>query len=112
MDYYTLGKEIKNYRKRAGITQERLAEMVDCSNTHIGQIENAGTKPSLEMIVKIANALNVTLDQLLNNSYAHPENLLLKNLSDRICKYPPNKRMEICEDLNNYLDSLERFNRS
>ena len=39
------------------------------------------------------------------------EILLLKKLEDRICCYSANKRIEICEDLNTYLDSLERFNR-
>lgn len=111
MDYYTLGKEIKRYRKKAGLTQEELAEIIDCSNTHIGQIENAGTKPSLEMVVRIANALNVTIDQLLIHEYNHPEILLLKKLEERICCYSVSKRIEICEDLNTYLDSLERFNR-
>ena len=69
MDYETLGKNIKKYRLLCGMRQEDLAEECGCSNSHIGHIENHRTIPSLEMVVNIANALGVTIDRLLSDSY-------------------------------------------
>ena len=59
MEYKKLGANVRKYRKIAGLTQEELAEIIGCSNSHIGQIENGRGVPSLDMMVKIANALGV-----------------------------------------------------
>ena len=72
MDYVILGKNIRKYRLLSGMRQEDLAEKCNCSNSHIGHIENHRTIPSLEMVVNIANALGVTVDQLLSKSYKAP----------------------------------------
>ena len=40
LEYKKLGANVQKYRKIVGLTQEQLAEIVDCSNSHIGQIEN------------------------------------------------------------------------
>jgi len=64
VDYTLLGRNIKRYRKMADLTQEQLANMTGYTDSHIGQIENAYGTPSYEAVCKIANALNVTMDQL------------------------------------------------
>lgn len=64
MDYMVLGSNIRKYRMMLGMRQEDLAEICGCSSSHIGQIENARGVPSLEMTVKISNALSVTVDHL------------------------------------------------
>lgn len=109
MDYEALGKNIKKYRSLKGLTQAQLAEICNCSNSHIGQIENARVTPSLEMTVLIANALAVTVDQLLCDSYATPETVYLKEIAEHIDKYSVKQRILACESLLGYLVSLERF---
>ena len=109
MDYVILGKNIRKYRKLRDMRQEDLAECCECSNSHIGQIENARGIPSLEMIVKIANALSVTVDQLLRENYSEPEKVYLKEISERINRYPLKQRIQACESMLTYLDSLEKF---
>jgi len=63
-----LGNRIREERLRARLTQEQLAEIVGCNDSYIGQIERGNKNPSLEIIVCIANALNVTIDYLLSDS--------------------------------------------
>lgn len=109
MDYKTLGKNIRKYRLMQGLTQEKLAEKCNCSSSHIGQIENARGIPSLETVVQIANVLSITVDQLLKESYSNPELVYLKEIAERIDKYPVKKRIHACESLMLYLDSLEKF---
>ena len=55
MDYITLGKNVRKYRLIRGFSQEELAGKCSCSNSHIGQIENARGIPSLDMVVRIGN---------------------------------------------------------
>lgn len=65
LDYKAIGKRIKVARIRMEITQEQLADRVSVSPTHLSNIETGSTRVSLTTIVKIANALGVTVDDLL-----------------------------------------------
>lgn len=112
MNYKELGKRIRKYRRAAKLTQRELAELIDCSDGHIGHIERAVGIPSLETVVKIANALQVSLDQLVLGSLEEPEKYYLREIALRIKAYPQSKRVNACEAISMYLDSLEVFERS
>lgn len=111
MDYGIIGKNIEHYRLARGLRQEDLAEKCECSNSHIGQIENGTGVPSLEMTVRIANALSVTVDQLLKEQYSDPQKVYLREIAERIEKYSVKQRIIACEALMNYIDSLDKFNK-
>lgn len=64
--YYQLGINIKNRRNELGITQQQLADIIGVGLNHIGKIEVAYKKPSLDLLLAIASALNIELDKLLN----------------------------------------------
>lgn len=68
MDYYKIGQRIRFLRKAHGLSQEELAERVDISTTHMSHIETGNTKLSLPVLVAIAGALDVRVDDLLNDS--------------------------------------------
>lgn len=68
MDYQLLGKRIRTARLTAGLSQERLAEMVGLTSQHISHTEVASTKISLPALVKIANALRTSVDKLLSDN--------------------------------------------
>lgn len=68
MDYKLLGQRIRAARLTAGMSQEQLAEMVGLTSQHISHTEVASTKISLPSLVKIANALNTSIDKLLSDS--------------------------------------------
>lgn len=65
IDYQIIGKRIREIRKEKHITQEALAELSGVEPSNISHIERAATKVSLPTLVNIANALNVTADELL-----------------------------------------------
>lgn len=71
IDYEALGKRISNARKQTGITQEALGEQLNMTRKHISVIEAAINRPSLDTLVDIANALNVSADDLLVDSLTH-----------------------------------------
>ena len=76
MDYADLGQRIRKQRTQLGWTQETLAERINVSTSFVGHIERGTRKASLETLVSLANALNVSLDYLmagsLNNSIIGP----------------------------------------
>lgn len=67
--YITLGLKIAYYRKKAGLTQENLAERTGKSVNFIAQVEGTGTVRgvSLETLFKIAQVLNVAPSKLLED---------------------------------------------
>ena len=64
-NYKALGAKIKEYRKKENITQEQLAEMADISLSHMSNVETASVSVSLPALKLIADALGVTIDELL-----------------------------------------------
>ena len=52
-------QNLKKYRKRAKLTQEKLAELCNTDFRYIGQIETGRRCPSLDFVGKIASALNI-----------------------------------------------------
>lgn len=69
IDYAKLGLKIKEVRLSRKLTQDSLAELVNCNTSHISNIENCHTKVSLNVLLAIANALNTSIDSLLAEQY-------------------------------------------
>ena len=65
MDKKALGKQIQKYRERAGLSQELLAEKIECSAIFISYVERGKKSPSLDTLIKLSNELNVSVDVLL-----------------------------------------------
>lgn len=55
----TLGKTIRFYRKKAGVTQEQLAEKIYTKKSDISEIENDKRSIAIPKLLDIAEALNV-----------------------------------------------------
>lgn len=89
MDYVALGIRVKNKRLENNMTQEQLAEAVDISAVYVGQIERGDRHMTIDTLVKIANVLQVSIEELLKDSTRENINArigeiinLTKNLSD------------------------------
>ena len=55
---------LKQARKRAGISQEELSRRCDVHRTEISLLERAGREPRLGTIVKLAAGLGVSVESL------------------------------------------------
>ena len=69
--YETIGRRIKEIRKKQGLTQLDLAERTDLSFTHISNVERGVKCISLETLINVANALNVTADVILSDCFTN-----------------------------------------
>jgi transcriptional regulator with XRE-family HTH domain len=60
-----LGETIREYRKRAGMSQEELAEKADLHPVYIGKVERGEQWISLHALLRVARALGIHASELL-----------------------------------------------
>lgn len=68
IDYKYLSMRIASYRKNKKLSQEALADIAGITREFLAQIETGKRHPSLETVVKLANALGISADDLLVDS--------------------------------------------
>ena len=79
----TLGKNIKSIRARRGLSQAALAEKAGISITFLSNIERGLKYPLPNILSKIANTLDVEVNQLfVAHTSTNEGKKLLKNMSD------------------------------
>lgn len=59
-----LGKRVKHFRRLSRLTQAQLAEKADLSVNYISEIENGLASPTLKTLLRLAQELNVEIDEL------------------------------------------------
>ncbi len=65
-EYLALGRRLRELRRRHGWTQSDLAENAGLSVSYVAEIERGGRNPSLETLMNLAAALNVSAGFLVN----------------------------------------------
>ena len=68
MDYLDLGMKIRQLRRQKSLTQEQLAEIAGISPSFLGHIERGTRVASVDTLVALCNALQVTPNYLLSAS--------------------------------------------
>lgn len=61
-----LGQNIKKYREKKALSQNKLAELVELSREHIGSVETGNDYLSLRKLFEIADILEVSVKNLVN----------------------------------------------
>lgn len=74
-----VGKRIMSRRKKMGITQEALAEKSDVTTQFVSYAESGKRAMRPENLVKLSNALGVSVDYLLTGDIIDKDILLLSN---------------------------------
>ena len=76
-DSMTLGQNILNLRKKNGLSQEGLGEIVNVTRQTISNWELGETTPNPEQLKSLSKALNVSVDELVDNDL---ENVILNKV--------------------------------
>jgi len=78
INYTDFGSKLKEVREMRNMTQKELSEAIDVTENFIARIEiNNGGHPSITTIVKLCNALQISMDYLLSESLNFYEKQLL-----------------------------------
>ena len=64
----TLGERLKMYRTQKGLSQEKIAEMLDVSRQAVTKWEAGQTTPSSDNLIALANLYDVSLDELIGKN--------------------------------------------
>ncbi len=68
----TLSEKLYNLRRKQGLSQEALAEELDCSRQVISKWENGTTTPDAEMLQKYSELFGVSIDYLVKEDIEEP----------------------------------------
>lgn len=61
-----IGNNLKQLRKEKGLSLEALAKLANVSKAHVWSIEQDRSSPTIDVTYKIAKALNVSIDLLID----------------------------------------------
>ena len=92
--------QLKRIRTQRGLSQAKLAQLCDTKVTNISRYEVGSVKPNIEMAVKIARALEVSLDNLCGLT---KDDCPLAGLAQSACKLPKEKIIAIEQVLRTFL---------
>ncbi|EAE7099222.1 helix-turn-helix transcriptional regulator [Listeria welshimeri] len=108
-----ISERLKHARKIRKLTQDDLAKLVNTSKATISNYENKYSSPSADMIVLLADALNVTTDYLLGKSdvmYSEQINKLVedKELNSWLYDLIENKPADLkkLKELMNFMQNM------
>lgn len=92
----SLGGKIRHHRQEKGYSLDRLAELTNSSKSYIWELENRDArKPSGEKLTKIAEALSVTTDYLLDDSAEPSDEVIKEAFFRKLTKLDPEDRKKI-----------------
>ena len=82
----SIGAKIREERKKSNFSLDELAERAQLHPTYIGGIERGERNPTITNLDKIADALNLSLSQLLKINYDYDSNvddqIIISDISD------------------------------
>ncbi len=63
-----LGASVRDRRRLLGLSQEQLAEKIDCHRNYVGNVERGEQNLTIDMLVRFAKALECTVSVLVKES--------------------------------------------
>ena len=97
VDYKDMGKRIREIRESKHMTQAALSELAGIEPSNLSHIERAATKVSLPTLINIANALEVSLDELVCGSLIKNEHISIRQLNELLSDCTPDELQAVIE---------------
>lgn len=106
IDYNGIGRRIKTARRKKGLNQKSLAMMADIAATNLSHIERGATKVSLPTLVKIANSLGASMDELMCDSLTSSKHISQGEIADILEKCSPKEARIIAATVGAMFDEM------
>ena len=107
MDKSALGQKIRDARQKKGYTQYALAEIADIGNVYLGEIERGLKMPSLNIFIKLIEALDVSADYLLRDELTSGKEYIYDEITQKLNCLTPKQRKTAADLLDAYLRNLD-----
>jgi len=100
-----LGKRIQEQRKQIGLTQAQLAAKIEISHTQLTRYESKNIQPPADVLQRLANVFDVSIDYLVNGNKSDKVEQTLKDAElikqfKQLDKLPEDEKKSILKVLN------------
>ena len=102
-----IGARIKEYREKARMTQEQLAEAVDLSTGFLSSIERGEKFPRIENLIAILNVLKISANEVFIDVLDNANLIKASELTSRITSLPIMEQRRILAVLETLLSDAE-----
>lgn len=96
----------ENIKQKTAHNTRKPAELVDRSKNHISKIEQGLTNPPLDLLIEIANALNVSMNELFNFSY-FDNTITTERMKNTLCTIQNKKNLELIYKIYSLINNYE-----
>ena len=101
-------KKLKELRKRKGISQDELADLIGVHKSHVSRYERGLASPSIEVAQKIAAVLDVSIDELVSDEITvSSKDKELAKLFEKIATFDEQKKLIVKELLSAFVFKTE-----
>lgn len=106
MDKSALGRKIREARLKKGYTQQRLAAEAEIGEMYLGEIERGIKMPSMNIFIKIIEALDISADYVLRDELTAGEKYIYDEITEKLKGLTPRQRMAASEILDAYVRNI------
>lgn len=92
-----IGKQIKEQRTKAGLTQKQLAEKLFVTAQAVSRWESDEVEPSLDTVIKMADIFKISVDEMIGNEAPVPKKIIEK---EYVYKAPEKPVLAVCVECN------------
>ena len=107
MERAALGKRIRESRIKKGYTQQDLARRADIGVVYLSEIERGVKMPSLNIFIKIIDALDVSADYILRDMISTGREYICMEITEKLLTLTAHQRKTATDILNAYLNNLQ-----
>ena len=107
MDKTALGKKLRQARKRKGYTQHALSEIANIGDVYLGEIERGIKMPSLNIFIKLVEALDISADYILRDELTSGKEYIYDEITQKLKDLTPKQRKTAVDILDAYLQNID-----
>lgn len=105
LDYGEIGRRIAHRRKQLGLRQTQVCEMAGINDKYLSCIERATSIPSIEVVMRLAAALDTTPDEFLVGTSRNPDEIW-RNVGERL-RGMNKRKLELADSFLSWLSEQE-----
>ncbi|MBR2650408.1 MAG: helix-turn-helix transcriptional regulator [Clostridia bacterium] len=103
-----IGKRIQEFRKKKGMTQDELSEIIDISPHYLSALERGIYNIKLETLVKILNTLGISADEVFCDVVEKSSAVSASRLSERLEALPTEEQERILAVVDTMINSVKK----
>lgn len=106
MEKAALGQRIREARLMKGLTQQALARQAGIGIMYLGEIERGIKLPSLNLFIKIVEALDISADYVLRYELRSGSDYICDEIAQKLKNLTPGQRKTAADILDAYINNL------